>query len=40
VDWKTAVIAVAALGFVLKFKNREPVLVLFAAIAGIVLHRL
>jgi chromate transporter len=38
VDWKTALIAAAALGFVLRFKNREPVLVLAAAVAGILLH--
>jgi chromate transporter len=38
VDWKTALIAVAALGFVLRFKNREPVLVVTAAVAGILLH--
>ena len=37
-DWKTALIAVAALGFVLRFKNREPILVLAAATAGILLH--
>jgi chromate transporter len=38
VDWKTALIAAAALGIVLRFKNREPVLVLAAAVAGILLH--
>jgi len=38
VDWKTALVAVAALGFVLRFKNREPLLVLAAAVAGILLH--
>ena len=38
-DWKTAIIAVAALGFVLRFKNREPVLVLAAAVFGLLLHR-
>jgi chromate transporter len=38
VDWKTALIAVGGLGFVLRFKNREPVLVLLAALAGIALH--
>src|SRR5438128_1667822 len=37
-DWKTVLIAVAALGFVLRFKNREPMLVLAAAAAGILLH--
>jgi chromate transporter len=40
VDWKTALIAVAALGFVLKFRNREPVLVVCAAVAGVVLHHI
>jgi chromate transporter len=40
VDWKTALIALAALGFVLKFRNREPVLVVCAAVAGIVLHHI
>jgi chromate transporter len=38
VDWKTALIAIAALGFVLRFKNREPVLVLCAGVAGVLLH--
>jgi chromate transporter len=40
VDWPTAGIALAALVFVLKFRNREPVLVLLAAVAGLVLHPL
>jgi chromate transporter len=40
IDWKTAIIAVAALGFVLRFKSREPVLVLAAAVAGILLRRI
>ncbi len=40
VDWKTALIAAAALAFVLKFKNREPVLVALAAAAGLLLHGL
>jgi chromate transporter len=40
VDWPTAVIAVAALAFVLSFKNREPILVGLAAIAGLALHPL
>jgi chromate transporter len=39
VDWETALIALAALAFVLHFKNREPILVLLAAVAGIVLYR-
>jgi chromate transporter len=38
VDWQTAAIAALALAFVLRFKNREPILVLLAGIAGIVLH--
>jgi chromate transporter len=37
VDWPTAGIALVALGFVLRFRNREPVLVLAAAIAGLAL---
>jgi chromate transporter len=40
VDWPTAGIALAALGFVLKFKNREPILVLLAAVAGLALFPL
>jgi chromate transporter len=40
VDWKTAAIAVVALGFVLRFKNREPVLVVCAALAGILLRQM
>ncbi len=35
VDWPTAGIAVCGLAFVLRFKNREPVLVLIAAVAGL-----
>src|SRR5204863_2020221 len=35
VDWKTALIAAAALAFVLRFKNKEPVLVALAAAAGL-----
>ena len=38
VDWQTAAIAVLSLAFVLRFKNREPVLVLCAAAAGLLLH--
>jgi chromate transporter len=38
VDWPTVVIAVGGLAFVLRFKNREPVLVLLAAIAGLALY--
>jgi chromate transporter len=40
VDWPTVVVSVAALAFVLRFKNREPVLVLLAGVAGVLLHRL
>ena len=40
VDWATTGVAVAALLFVLVFKNREPVLVLLAAIAGVALYPL
>jgi chromate transporter len=40
IDWKTALIAAAALVFVLRFKNREPILVVCAALAGVLLHRL
>jgi len=39
VDWKTGLIAAVALAFVLRFKNREPVLVLLAATAGLLLYR-
>ena len=38
VDWATAGIAAAALVFVLAFRNREPVLVVLAAVAGLALH--
>jgi chromate transporter len=38
VDWATAGIAAAALAFVLAFRNREPVLVLLAALAGLALY--
>jgi chromate transporter len=38
VDWNTALIAAAALAFVLRFKNREPILVLLAALAGLLLR--
>ncbi len=40
VDWPTAGIALAAMGFVMLFKNKEPVLVLLAAAAGLLLHPL
>lgn len=40
VDWKTGLIAAGALTFVLRFKNTEPILVLLAAAAGLVLHGL
>ncbi|HEX8098567.1 MAG TPA: chromate efflux transporter [Actinomycetota bacterium] len=38
VDWPTAVIAVLALAFVLVFKNKEPLLMLLAAGAGLLFH--
>jgi chromate transporter len=38
VDWKTGLIAAAALAFVLRFKGKEPLLVVGAAVAGLVLH--
>jgi chromate transporter len=38
VDWKTGLIAAAALGLVLRFKNKEPLLVLGAAVIGLLLH--
>jgi chromate transporter len=38
VDWPTAVIAALALVFVLRTRNREPLLVLLAAIAGLVAY--
>lgn len=38
VDWATALVALAGLGFVLRFKNREPILVLLAALAGLALY--
>jgi chromate transporter len=38
VDWRTAVIALLALAFVLHFKNREPVLIGLAGVAGVLLH--
>lgn len=40
VDWRTAVILALGLLFVWRVKNREPVLVLLAAGAGIALHGL
>jgi chromate transporter len=40
VDWKTSLIAAGALAFVLRLKNREALLVLFAALAGLLLHRI
>jgi len=40
VDWPTAGIAVVALGFVWRFKNKEPILVALAAAAGLLLHPL
>ena len=38
VDWQTATIAVLSLAFVLRFRNKEPILVLCAAAAGLLLH--
>jgi chromate transporter len=38
VDWPTVLIALGGLAFVLRFKNREPVLVLLAALAGLALY--
>jgi chromate transporter len=38
VDVPTTVVAVLALAFVLRWKNREPVLVLLAALAGLLLY--
>jgi chromate transporter len=38
VDWETGVISLVGLAFVFRFKNREPVLVLLAAVAGLLLH--
>ncbi|MDP9242431.1 MAG: chromate efflux transporter [Actinomycetota bacterium] len=40
VDWPTVGIAIVSLAFVVRFKNREPVLVLLAALAGLLLHPL
>ncbi len=40
VDWPTVGIAVVSLAFMIRFKNREPVLVLLAALAGLLLHPL
>jgi chromate transporter len=40
VDWTTAGLAAAGLAFVLVFRNREPILVVLAGIAGLVLHPL
>ncbi len=38
VDWKTGLIVALALAFVLRFKGKEPFLVLGAAAAGLLLH--
>ncbi|HYT78905.1 MAG TPA: chromate efflux transporter [Actinomycetota bacterium] len=40
VDWPTVGIAVVALAFVWRFKNKEPILVGLAAAAGLLLHPL
>jgi hypothetical protein len=37
-DWATAGIAVAACVFMLKFKNKEPVIVALGALAGVLLR--
>src|SRR5215471_4307618 len=37
-DWKTGLIAAAALAVSLKWKAKEPYLVAFGAAAGIILH--
>ncbi len=37
-DWKTALIAALVLAFALRFKTKEPLLVLLAAGAGLALH--
>ncbi len=38
VDWATAAIALGALAFVLLFKNKEPILVVLSALAGVALY--
>jgi chromate transporter len=38
IDLRTAAIAIAALAIVIRFKNKEPLLVLLAGIAGLVLY--
>jgi chromate transport protein ChrA len=40
IDWTTAGLAAAGLVFVLVFRNREPILVVLAGIAGLFLHPL
>ena len=40
IDWPTAAIALAALAFVWRFKNREPLLVLAAGLAGLAIYPL
>jgi chromate transporter len=37
-DWPTAGIAATGLAFVLLFKNREPILIVLAGMAGLLLH--
>lgn len=39
-DWKTAAILAASLIFTWRFKNREPILVLFAGLAGVLIKGL
>ena len=40
VDWPTAGIALVALAFVWRFKDKEPILVALAGAAGLLLHPL
>jgi chromate transporter len=40
VDYRSAAVALAALGLLLKFKLREPYIVLLGAVAGLALHGL
>ncbi len=40
VDWPTAGIALVALAFVRRFKNKEPILVALSEGAGLLIHPL
>jgi chromate transporter len=40
VDWATVAIAISSLVFVLLFRNREPIVVLLGAVAGVLLYPL